>query len=93
VERVITKPNNMQNQFDVVLSKLTEEEKDEIVKLKEQNLKDMNSKNTYNNTALNHFFNLWSRHFPQVRQSKNCKGCRKSVVAFYHNLADVITKK
>ncbi len=93
MERVITKLYNMQNQFDVVLSKLTEDEKNEIVSQKKLNLNDMNGKNMYNGHSLNYFFNMWHRHFPSVRQSKTCKGCRDSVVKFYHELADLISEQ
>lgn len=93
MERVITKLYNMQNQFDVVLSKLTEDEKNEIVAQKKLNLNDMNGKNMYNGHSLNYFFNMWHKHFPSVRQSKTCKGCRDGVVKFYHRLADLISEQ
>ena len=83
----------MQNQFDVVLSKLTEDEKNEIVAQKKLNLNDMNGKNMYNGHSLNYFFNMWHRHFPSIRQSKTCKGCRDGVVKFYHGLADLISEQ
>ena len=83
----------MQNQFDVVLSKLTEDEKNEIVAQKKLNLNDMNGKNMYNGYSINYFFNMWHRHFPSVRQSKTCKGCRDVVVKFYHGLADLISEQ
>ncbi|QDP67824.1 MAG: hypothetical protein Unbinned8210contig1002_12 [Prokaryotic dsDNA virus sp.] len=83
----------MQNQFDVILSKLTEEEKNEIVTQQKVNLNDMNGKNMYNGHALDYFFRMWHRHFPNVRQSKTCKGCRDGVVKFYHGVADLISQQ
>tara|TARA_Y100000401_G_scaffold5806_1_gene3954 strand:+ start:628 stop:975 length:348 start_codon:yes stop_codon:yes gene_type:complete len=83
----------MQNQFDVILSKLTEEEKNEIVTQQKVNLNDMNGKNMYNGRALDYFFRMWHRHFPNIRQSKTCKGCRDGVVKFYHGVADLISQQ
>jgi len=83
----------MQNQFDVVLSKLTDERKNEIVANQEVNLKDMNGKNMYNGHALDYFFRLWHVYFPNVRQTKTCKGCRDGVVKFFHGIADRIKKQ
>lgn len=83
----------MQNQFDVILSKLTEDEKNEIVAQKKVNLNDMNGKNMYNGHSIDYFFNMWHRHFPNVRQSKTCRGCRDSVVKFYHGIADLISQQ
>ncbi len=83
----------MQNQFDVVLSKLSEETKNEIVANQEVNLKDMNGKNMYNGRALDYFFKLWHVHFPNVKQSMTCKGCRDGVVKFFHRIAELIKKE
>ena len=91
MERVITKFINMD--YESILKNYTEEKKDEIVHLAKINKAEMNLNNIYNNTALNLFFVLWHNHFPNVRQSKTCKGCRKSVVQFFHNLADYISSE
>jgi len=83
----------MQNQYDVILSSLSEDGKNELVANKKLNQGEMNLRNMYNGHALDYFFRLWHKHFPNVRQSKTCKGCRDGVVKFYHGLADLITKK
>jgi len=80
----------MQNQFDVVLSKLSDETKNEIVANQELNLKDMNGNNMYNGRALDYFFKLWHVHFPNVKQSITCRGCRDGVVKFFHRIAELI---
>ena len=50
----------------------------------------MHQDNQYDGQALNYFFILWQQQFPNVRQSKTCTGCRKSVCHFFHKIADYI---
>jgi len=79
--------------YESILKNYTEEKKDEIVHLAKINKTEMNLNNMYNNGALNTFFVLWHKHFPNVKQSKTCQGCRKSVCKFFHNLADYISSE
>ena len=79
----------MENPIETVASKLSEGEKDLIVSLKSANDIQMRS-NLYSTPALNEFFRLWSIHFPSIKQSMNCKGCRETVVKFYSRVADYI---
>tara|TARA_R110000822_G_scaffold255708_1_gene381745 strand:- start:423 stop:746 length:324 start_codon:yes stop_codon:yes gene_type:complete len=82
----------MENPVETVASKLSEEEKDLIVSLKSANEIQMRN-NLYSTPALNEFFRLWSVHFPSVKQSMNCKGCRETVVKFYSRVADFISNE
>tara|TARA_B110000046_G_scaffold49728_1_gene55396 strand:- start:4520 stop:4843 length:324 start_codon:yes stop_codon:yes gene_type:complete len=82
----------MENPVETVASKLSEEEKDLIVSLKSANDIQMRN-NLYSNPALNEFFRLWSVHFPSVKQSINCKGCRETVVKFYSRVADFVSNE
>jgi len=79
--------------YNSIIKNYTEEKKDEIVKLAKVNKSDMGLNNLYNNQALNLFFNLWHDHFPNVKQTKTCKGCRQAVVKFFHNVADYISSE
>ena len=69
-----------------------QEQKDSIVSLAKLNKDKMHLHNEYHSGALNMFFKLWSQKFPNIKQSKNCKGCRKSVCHFFHNVADFISE-
>ena len=82
----------MENPIETVASKLSKEEKDLIVNLKSANDIQMRN-NLYSTPALNEFFRLWSVHFPSVKQSINCKGCRQTVVKFYGRVADFISNE
>ena len=82
----------MENPIETVALKLSEEEKDLIVNLKSANDIQMRN-NLYSTPALNEFFRLWSVHFPSVKQSINCKGCRETVVKFYGRVADFISNE
>ena len=82
----------MENPVETVASKLSEEEKDLIVSLKSANEIQMRN-NLYSTPALNEFFRLWSVHFPSVKQSMNCKGCRETVVKFYSRVADFVSNE
>tara|TARA_R110002124_G_scaffold255879_1_gene421458 strand:- start:235 stop:567 length:333 start_codon:yes stop_codon:yes gene_type:complete len=82
----------MENPIETVALKLSEEEKDLIVSLKASNDVDMKN-NLYNNHALNKFFDWWGIHFPNVRQTKSCRGCRETVVKFYSRVADFISNE
>ena len=79
----------MTNQFEVVSKQLTEQDKEDILKYKKINITAMQN-NVYDSGALAYFFNLWKIHFPKVNQSMSCQSCRKSVVMFYHKLAEYI---
>jgi hypothetical protein len=79
--------------YESIIKNYTEEKKDMIVNLAKVNKAKMGLDNQYNPEALNVFFNLWSNHFPNVKQSKNCTGCRKSVCSFFHNVADYISSE
>lgn len=82
----------MENPVETVASKLSEEEKDLIVSLKSANDIQMRN-NLYSTPALNEFFRLWSIHFPSIKQSMNCKGCRETVVKFYSRVADFVSNE
>jgi hypothetical protein len=82
----------MENPIETVASKLSEEEKDLIVSLKSANDIQMRN-NLYSTPTLNEFFRLWAIHFPSVRQSINCKGCRKTVIKFYSRVADFVSNE
>ena len=82
----------MENPVETVASKLSEEEKDLIVNLKSANDIQMRN-NLYSTPALNEFFRLWAIHFPSVKQSINCKGCRQTVVKFYSRVADFVSNE
>jgi len=82
----------MSNQFEKIYTQLTNQQKDDIVKWHKINMISMQD-NIYATSALSYFFDLWKIHFPSVKQSLNCEGCRKAVVAFYHGLSKLITEK
>tara|TARA_R110000824_G_scaffold72_1_gene236 strand:+ start:79 stop:438 length:360 start_codon:yes stop_codon:yes gene_type:complete len=79
--------------YESILKDYTEEKKDEIVNLAKINKAKMALHNEYDNAALDLFFILWHKHFPNVRQTKTCRGCRKAVVQFFNNLADYISSE
>ena len=79
--------------YESIIKNYTEEKKDNIVCLSNLNKEKMHQDNEYHSGALNEFFILWSNHFPNVRQSKTCVGCRKSVCSFFHNVADYISSE
>tara|TARA_R110002110_G_scaffold353852_1_gene563729 strand:- start:674 stop:1048 length:375 start_codon:yes stop_codon:yes gene_type:complete len=78
--------------YNSIIKNYTEEEKENIVNLAKANKSKMGLHNEYDSQALNLFFDLWHHHFPNVRQSKTCRGCRKSVCQFFHNIADFIVE-
>lgn len=82
----------MENPIETVASKLSEEEKDLLVTLKSSNDVQMRN-NVYSTPALNEFFRLWAIHFPSVKQSISCKGCRETVVKFYSRVADFVSNE
>ena len=75
--------------YSEIIKNYTEEKKDMVVYLSEQNNISMKG-NTYHNKALNFFFNLWHEHFPHQKQSVNCNSCRKAVCKFFDNVANHI---
>ena len=75
--------------YNSIIKDYSNEKKDRIVELANQNIISMRG-NLYHNNALNYFFQLWHEHFPQQKQSKQCNGCRKAVCKFFHNVADHI---
>ena len=79
--------------YESIIKNYTEEKKDNIVNLAKANKEKMHQDNEYHNAALNTFFDLWHNHFPNVKQSKTCTGCRKAVCSFFHNVADYISKE
>lgn len=79
--------------YESILKNYTEEKKDEIVNLAKVNKSKMGLHNEYDNAALDLFFILWHKHFPNVKQTKTCKGCRQAVCKFFHNLADYISSE
>ena len=79
--------------YESIIKNYTEEKKDNIIGLSKLNKEKMHQDNEYHSGALNEFFILWHNHFPNVRQSKTCTGCRKSVCSFFHNVADYISSK
>jgi len=82
----------MENPIETVASKLSKEEKDLLVTLKSSNDVQMRN-NVYSTPALNEFFRLWAIHFPSVKQSISCKGCRETVVKFYGRVADFVSNE
>jgi hypothetical protein len=79
--------------YESILKNYTEEKKDNVVNLAKVNDSKMRLYNEYDRSALDFFFVLWHQHFPNVKQSKQCEGCRKAVVKFFHNLADYISSE
>tara|TARA_R110000824_G_scaffold5162_3_gene23960 strand:+ start:418 stop:795 length:378 start_codon:yes stop_codon:yes gene_type:complete len=79
--------------YESIIKNYTEEKKENVVSLAELNKDRMHNDNEYHPAALNTFFNLWKEHFPNVSQSKTCRGCRKSVCQFFHNVADFISSE
>ncbi len=79
--------------YESIIKNYTEEKKDNVVSLAELNKHKMHNDNEYHPAALNTFFNLWKEHFPNVSQSKTCRGCRKAVCQFFHNVADYISNE
>jgi len=78
--------------YESIVKGYNKEQKDSIVNFAKLNRDKMHLDNEYHSGALNSFFTLWSQKFPNVKQSKNCKGCRKSVCHFFHNVADFISE-
>tara|TARA_R110002051_G_scaffold105182_1_gene178037 strand:+ start:10764 stop:11129 length:366 start_codon:yes stop_codon:yes gene_type:complete len=78
--------------YNSIIKNYTEEKKENIVNLAKANKSKMALHNEYDSQALNMFFELWHNHFPNVKQSKTCRGCRKSVCQFFHNIADFIVE-
>jgi len=79
--------------YSSIVKKYDQETKDIIVSLAKLNKNKMHLDNQYNPAALNKFFELWGQQFPNIKQSKSCSGCRKSVCHFFHNVADFISKE
>jgi len=79
--------------YESIIKKYTEEKKDEVVRLAKANKDEMVLNNLYHNRALDVFFSLWHDHFPNVKQSKSCRGCREAVVKFFNNVSDYISSE
>lgn len=76
-----------------IVKNYSDEKKEMIVNYAELNKEKMHLNNEYHSAALNLFFELWHNHFPSVKQSKSCRGCRKSVCHFFHKIADFIVSE
>jgi hypothetical protein len=79
--------------YSSIVEKYDQEKKDMIVSFAELNRDKMHLYNEYHSAALNKFFELWVQEFPNIKQSKSCTGCRKSVCHFFHSVADFISKE
>ena len=79
--------------YESIIKNYTEEKKDEVVRLAKANKAEMVLNNLYHNRALDVFFSLWHDHFPNVKQSKSCRGCREAVVKFFNNVSDYISSE
>jgi len=79
--------------YSSIVEKYDQEKKDMIVSFAELNRDKMHLYNEYHPAALNKFFELWGQEFPNIRQSKGCTGCRKSVCHFFHSVAEFIYKE
>ena len=76
-----------------IVKNYSDSKKEMVVNYVKLNKEKMHMDNEYHNAALNLFFELWRNHFPSIKQSKQCRGCRKSVCHFFHKLADFIVSE
>ena len=74
--------------IEVVAEKIKGEKRKEIMESVISNKKHMDSKNKYHPTSLPFLFAEWHRHFPNIKQSISCTGCRKAVVKFWTQVSN-----
>ena len=79
--------------YSSIVKNYDQEKKDMIVNFSKLNRDKMQLHNEYHSGALNKFFELWGQQFPNIKQSKSCRGCRKSVCHFFHNVSDFISNE
>ena len=72
--------------IEVVAEKIKGEKRKEIMESVLMNKNHMDTKKQYHPTSIPFLFAEWHRHFPNVKQSINCVGCRKAVTKFWTNV-------
>lgn len=74
--------------IEVIAGKIKGEKRKEIMDNVIRNKEYMESKEVYHPTSLPFLFAEWHRHFPNVKQSISCLGCRKAVVKFWTQVSN-----
>tara|TARA_R100000951_G_C2648050_1_gene183307 strand:+ start:577 stop:819 length:243 start_codon:yes stop_codon:yes gene_type:complete len=74
--------------IELVAEKIKGEKRKEIIDNVIRNKEYMESKEVYHPTSLPFLFAEWHRHFPNVKQSISCLGCRKAVVKFWTQVSN-----
>tara|TARA_R110002072_G_scaffold290815_1_gene458614 strand:- start:1737 stop:1979 length:243 start_codon:yes stop_codon:yes gene_type:complete len=74
--------------IEVIAEKIKGEKRKEIMDNVIRNKEYMESKEVYHPTSLPFLFAEWHRHFPNVKQSISCLGCRKAVVKFWTQVSN-----
>ena len=74
--------------IEVIAEKIKGEKRKEIMDNVIRNKEYMESKEAYHPTSLPFLFAEWHRHFPNVKQSISCLGCRKAVVKFWTQVSN-----
>ena len=69
--------------IEVVAEKIKGDKRKEIMENVIRNKEYMDSKEVYHPTSLPFLFAEWHRHFPNIKQSISCVGCRKAVTKFW----------
>ena len=72
--------------IEVVAEKIKGDKRKEIMESVISNKEYMESKKQYHPTSLPFLFAEWHRHFPNIKQSISCVGCRKAVTKFWTNV-------
>ena len=74
--------------IEVIAEKIKGEKRKEIMDNVIRNKEYMESKEVYHPTSLPFLFAEWHRHFPNIKQSISCLGCRKAVVKFWTQVSN-----
>ena len=69
--------------IELVAEKIKGDKRKEIMESVISNKEYMESKHKYHPTSLPFLFAEWHRHFPNIKQSITCTGCRKAVTKFW----------
>ena len=64
--------------IELVAEKIKGDKRKEIMDNVIRNKEHMESKEVYHPTSLPFLFSEWHRHFPNIKQSISCIGCRKN---------------
>lgn len=74
--------------IEVIAEKVKGEKRQEIINNVKANTDYMLSKQKYHPTSLPFLFAEWHKHFPNIKQSISCLGCRKAVTKFWTEVAN-----